>query len=246
MKRLLDVVVALTGLALASPVLLPVMLLVFLQDFHSPFYMAPRVGRGGRNFTMVKLRSMSIGADKTGVESTAQNDPRITRVGRWIRSYKLDELVQLWNVLIGQMSLVGPRPQVKLDVDLYTETEMGLLAVKPGITDLASIVFADEGDILEGHEDPDLAYNQLIRPWKSRLALVSIQHASLFLDLKILALTAIAIFSRDRALAGVQRILRDLNVNEDICAVALRDQTLKPSVPPGASTIVQSRQGQST
>ena len=189
---------------------------------------------------------MSIGADKTGVESTAQNDPRITRVGRWIRAYKLDELVQLWNVLIGQMSLVGPRPQVRLDVDLYTETEMGLLAVKPGITDLASIVFADEGDILKGHEDPDLAYNQLIRPWKSRLALVSIQHASLSLDLKILALTAIAIFSRDRALAGVQRILRDLNVNEDICTVALRDKTLEPSVPPGASTIVQSRQGQST
>ena len=246
MKRFLDIVVALTGLTLALPVLLPVMLLVFLQDFHSPFYLASRVGRGGRNFTMVKLRSMSIGADKSGVESTAQNDPRITRVGRWIRSYKLDEVVQLWNVLIGQMSLVGPRPQVRLDVDLYTETEMGLLGVRPGITDLASIVFADEGDILEGREDSDLAYNQLIRPWKSRLALVSIQHASLSLDLKILVLTATAIFSRGRALEGVQRILRDLNVDEEIRTVALRDKSLKPSVPPGASTIVQSRQRQST
>ena len=98
MKRLLDIVVALAGLTLASPVLLLFMLLIFLQDFHSPFYMASRVGRGSRNFTMVKLRSMSIGAEKPGVDSTAQNDPRITRVGRWVRSYKIDELVQLWNV----------------------------------------------------------------------------------------------------------------------------------------------------
>ena len=144
------------------------------------------------------------------------------------------------------MSLVGPRPQVRRDVDLYTEAEMGLLAVRPGITDLASIVFADEGDILEEHRDPDLAYNQLIRPWKSRLALLTVKHASLSLDFQILVLTAVAIFSRDRALAGVQRILRDLNVDEEIRTVALRDNSLEPSVPPGASTIVQSRQQQST
>jgi len=184
---------------------------------------------------------MSVGADKSGVDSTAQNDPRITRAGRWIRSYKLDELTQLWNVLTGQMSLVGPRPQVRRDVDLYTKAEMGLLAVRPGITDLASIVFSDEGDILKDHEDPDLAYNQLIRPWKSRLALANIEHASFSLDVKILRLTAIAIFSRDRALAGVQRILRYLNVDKEICTVALRDKSLEPSVPPGASEVVQSR-----
>lgn len=241
MKRFLDIFVALAGLTLASPVLLLFMLLIVLQDFHSPFYMASRVGRGGRNFTMVKLRSMSIGADKSGVDSTAQNDPRITRVGRWIRSYKLDELVQLWNVLTGQMSLVGPRPQVRRDVDLYTKTEMGLLAVRPGITDLASIVFSDEGDILKNIEDPDLAYNQLIRPWKSRLALINIEHASVSLDLKVIILTADAIFSRKRALAGVQRILRELNVDEEICTVALRDKPLESSVPPGASAIVHSR-----
>ena len=189
---------------------------------------------------------MVVNAAVNQVDSTSARDSRITPVGAFIRRFKLDELMQLWNVVIGDMSLVGPRPNVKRETDLYTPVEKALLAVRPGVTDLASIVFADEGDILEGHDDPDLAYNQLIRPWKSRLALVSIQHASLFLDLKILALTAIAIFSRDRALAGVQRILRDLNVNEDICTVALRDKTLKPSVPPGASTIVQSRQGQST
>ena len=141
----------------------------------------------------------------------------------------------------GQQADVGPRPNVKRETDLYTAVEKRLLAVRPGVTDLASIVFADEGDILEGHQDPDLAYNQLIRPWKSRLALVTIEQVSLALDVKILVLTAIAIFSRSRALAGVQRILRNLNVDKDIRTVALRDEPLEPSVPPGATEIVQSR-----
>jgi lipopolysaccharide/colanic/teichoic acid biosynthesis glycosyltransferase len=241
LKRLFDVFVALIGLIVASPVLLLFMLLVFLQDFHSPFYMASRVGRGGRDFTLVKLRSMTIGADRSGVDSTAQNDPRITRVGQMIRSYKLDELPQLWNVLTGKMSLVGPRPQVRRDADLYTEVEKGLLAVRPGITDLASIVFSDEGEILKDREDPDLAYNQLIRPWKSRLALANIQHSTPVLDLKLIYLTAVAILSRDKALDGVQKILADLDVDEDIRAVAARNKPLEPFPPPGASEVVQSR-----
>jgi lipopolysaccharide/colanic/teichoic acid biosynthesis glycosyltransferase len=241
LKRLFDVFVALIGLIVASPVLLLFMLLVFLQDFHSPFYMASRVGRGGRDFTLVKLRSMTIGADRSGVDSTAQNDPRITRVAQMIRSYKLDELPQLWNVLTGKMSLVGPRPQVRRDADLYTEVEKGLLAVRPGITDLASIVFSDEGEILKDREDPDLAYNQLIRPWKSRLALANIQHSTPVLDLKLIYLTAVAILSRDKALDGVQKILADLDVDEDIRAVAARNKPLEPFPPPGASEVVQSR-----
>lgn len=245
MKRFFDICVSLIGFTLASPILAPIMLVVFLQDFHSPLYLAPRVGRGGRDFIVVKLRSMSVGADITGVDSTAQDDPRITRVGRLIRSYKLDELTQLWNVLIGQMSLVGPRPQVRRDVDLYTDAEMELLAVRPGITDLASIVFADEGNILEGREDPDLAYNQLIRPWKSRLALINVQHSSVILDLRVIALTALAVVSRDRALAGVHKILKKLDVDQEIITVALRNNPLEPTPPPGASAIVQSRQQRS-
>ena len=121
---------------------------------------------------MVKLRSMIINADKNKVDSTASDDMRITRVGMMIRAYKLDELTQLINVLKGDMSLVGPRPNVQRDVDLYSETEKRLLSVKPGITDFSSIIFSDEGDILSGLDDPDIAYNQLIRPWKSRLGIL--------------------------------------------------------------------------
>ena len=124
---------------------------------------------------MVKIRSMIINADKTGVDSTSSDDMRITSVGKVIRKLKLDELSQLWNVLIGDMSLVGPRPNVKSETDLYTKIEKNLLNVKPGITDFSSIVFSDEGDILSGSDDPDLLYNQLIRPWKSRLSLFYIE-----------------------------------------------------------------------
>ncbi|VVM17401.1 hypothetical protein BSPWISOXPB_2715 [uncultured Gammaproteobacteria bacterium] len=117
------------------------------QDKKSPFYMAPRVGRNNIIFKMVKLRSMVSNADSSGVDSTSANDSRITPIGHKIRKYKLDEITQLWNVLIGDMSLVGPRPNVKNETDLYTSVEEKLLLVKPGITDFSSIVFSDEGDI---------------------------------------------------------------------------------------------------
>ena len=184
MKRLLDIVVSAGALIVLSPLLLVVATAVWLQDFHSPFYIAPRVARGNGTFRMVKFRSMTVGADRTGVDSTSASDSRITAVGRTIRAYKLDELVQLWNVLKGDMSLVGPRPQVRRDADLYTDVERGLLTARPGITDLASIVFSDEGDILKDEADPDLAYNQLIRPWKSRLGLLYVNHQSVRLDLR--------------------------------------------------------------
>ena len=113
MKRLIDVLVALTALILFSPLLLVIALLIFLYDFKSPFYVAPRVGQGGELFRMVKFRSMVVNADKTGVSSTSATDRRITPVGHFVRRYKVDELIQLWNVLLGDMSLVGPRPNVK-------------------------------------------------------------------------------------------------------------------------------------
>ena len=129
------------GLVLASPVLLPVMFLVWLQDKHSPFYIAPRVGRNERSFKMIKLRSMVINADKSGIDSTAANDSRITPLGQFIRRFKLDELTQLWNVLKGDMSLVGPRPNVKRQTDLYTRFEQKLLRVKPETTHITSVYF---------------------------------------------------------------------------------------------------------
>jgi lipopolysaccharide/colanic/teichoic acid biosynthesis glycosyltransferase len=240
-KRFLDICLSACGLLVISPLLLGVMLAIWLQDRHSPFYIAQRVGRGDTLFMMVKLRSMVVRADATGVDSTAGDDPRITSVGRFVRRYKLDEVMQLWNVLRGDMSLVGPRPNVKRETDLYTSQERDLLLVRPGITDIASIVFADEGDILDGREDPDLAYNQLIRPWKSRLGLIYVQQRSVFLDLRLVALTALAIVSRRRALDAVQGVLCALGVDGDIRQVARREEYLVPHPPPGSTEIVTHR-----
>ena len=241
MKRLIDVLVSLYGLVIGLPVLLPILFLVWLQDRHSPFYVAPRIGRGGRVFKMVKVRSMVIHADKTGVDSTSADDDRITSVGRFVRRFKIDEITQLWNVLKGDMSLVGPRPNVHRDVVLYTDVEKKLLSVRPGITDLSSVVFADEGEILEGRPDPDLSYNQLIRPWKSRLGLLYIEHQSVGLDLQLIFLTVIAVFSRPLALQGIQGLLKRLGAEEKLQQVSARAEELNPFPPPGALEVVSSR-----
>jgi lipopolysaccharide/colanic/teichoic acid biosynthesis glycosyltransferase len=241
MKRLLDIVGAAIGLLLASPVLLPVMFLIWWQDKHSPFYVAPRMGRGERAFRMVKLRSMVINADKSGVDSTAANDRRITGVGQFVRRYKLDELTQLWNVLKGDMSLVGPRPNVERETRMYTPVEKRLLGVRPGITDYASIVFADEGDILKEYADPDIAYNQVIRPYKGVLGLFYIEHSSIALDVKLIFLTALAIASRASALDAVVKDLRKRGASPELLAIAARNAPLQPAPPPGSDKLVTER-----
>lgn len=241
MKRAFDLVLSLLGLIVASPVLAVVMLLVWAQDRHSPFYIAPRVGRDGIPFRMVKLRSMVKNADKSGVDSTAADDMRITKVGHFIRRYKLDELMQLWNVVVGDMSLVGPRPNVERDVRLYTGEEKRLLSIRPGITDFASIVFADEGDILRGRDDPDLVYNQLIRPWKSRLGLYYVDNRTLAMDLRLIVLTIVAILSRESALSGVVALLRKHGAPLELVRAAGRSEPLTPFPPPGEDEVVTSR-----
>ncbi len=241
MKRLLDILISFSALLLFSPLLVTVMFLVWRQDRHSPFYVAPRVGLNQKDFNMVKLRSMIIDADKTGVDSTGSSDQRITPIGKFIRKYKLDELTQLWNVLIGDMSLVGPRPNVRRETDLYTEIEKDLLKVKPGITDFASIVFSDEGDILEDKEDPDLAYNQLIRPWKSRLGLIYIENENFFLDIKIIFYTVISILKRDTSIAWVVSRLASYDSDPQLIEVSRRNNVLYPFPPPGSDVIVGSR-----
>jgi lipopolysaccharide/colanic/teichoic acid biosynthesis glycosyltransferase len=240
-KRLADILASLFGLLASSPILLPVMFLVWKEDKKSPFYIAPRSGRNGMKFKMVKLRSMVVDADKSGVDSTSGNDMRITPIGHKIRRYKLDELVQLWNVLIGDMSLVGPRPNVKTETDLYTDVEKELLSVRPGITDFSSIVFSDESEILEGRDDPDLAYNQLIRPWKSRLGLIYIKNQSLLLDLQLIFYTVVAIISKPKALIWVAKKLNNLDVDADTVSVSKREVNLFPFPPPGSDEIVSSR-----
>jgi lipopolysaccharide/colanic/teichoic acid biosynthesis glycosyltransferase len=175
---------------------------------------------------------MVIGADLRGSSSTSNDDMRITAVGHFIRRYKIDELTQLWNVLMGDMSLVGPRPQVQSGVDLYTSREQDLLNVRPGITDFASIVFSDEGGILEGHPDPDLGYDQLIRPGKSLLGLFYVEHRSLSVDIRLVWLTLITIFSRSWALKGLQGLLKSLNAEADLVRLASRVDPLVPMDPP--------------
>ncbi len=190
---------------------------------------------------MLKLRSMVYKADTTGVSSTGGDDSRITWVGRIIRKIKLDEFPQLWNVLKGEMSLVGPRPNVEDEARLYTEEEKHLLDVRPGITDMASIVFADESDILKGHDDPDLAYNQLIRPWKSRLGLLYVEHASFWLDVQLIFMTILAIICRRPAVLRVGRLVQALGGNDTLCVAARRETELTPHPPPGMQEIVTVR-----
>ena len=172
------------------------------------------------------------------MNSTAATDTRITRVGHLLRALKLDELPQLGNVLIGEMSLVGPRPQVPDDAALYTAEERRMLEARPGITDLASIVFSDEGEILAGSVDPDLLYNQIIRPWKSRLALVYLERSCWSSDARVLLWTAGALVSRRWALARVVKLLGQWGVGQPLCGIARREAPLPAFPPPGARDVV--------
>ena len=234
-KRALDVVAAALLLVVAVPIMAAAMLAIWLDDGGPALYRAPRVGRGGRDFSMLKLRTMTIAADRQGAASTSRSDARITAIGRCLRATKVDELPQLWNVLAGDMSIVGPRPNSRRGgVDHYTAAEMRLLSIRPGITDLASIVFADEGAILDGAADPDARYDALIRPWKSRLGLLYIDHASAAADLAIIALTAIALIARPLALRGVDAVLFRWGASDALRRASLRREPLIPTPPPGA------------
>jgi len=235
-KRLFDVVVAGLVLVLAAPVLAVAMLLVWAQDGGPPLYRAIRVGHGDRDFAMFKLRSMAVG-DGQGATSTSRDDARITPLGRWLRRSKLDELPQFWNGLRGEMSVVGPRPNTRRGgVDRYTAAEMRLLTVRPGVTDLASIVFADEGDILADAADPDAAYDAMIRPWKSRLGLLYIDRARFADDLAIVALTALALVARSVALRGVDLVLARWDASDAVRQASRRREALMPTPPPEVAT----------
>jgi len=222
------------------PIWFPVMVLIWLYDFHNPFYIASRMAKNQGKFKMIKFRSMRINADKSGVNSTSGNDNRITPIGKYVRKFKLDEISQFFNVLLGDMSVVGPRPQVETDAKMYTSVENKMLEVRPGITDLASIVFADEGDILAGSDNPDLLYNQIIRPFKSRLALLTIEKSNLILDIKIILLTAINIFNRKKSLQAIHTLLVNWNSDEILIEIVKREKKLYPFPPPGSDSIVSS------
>jgi lipopolysaccharide/colanic/teichoic acid biosynthesis glycosyltransferase len=226
-KRGIDFVISLIGLVVLSPILGISCILIWCNDFRNPIYFAKRVGKKGASFNMYKLRSMRVNADLTGVSSTSVDDNRITGIGKIVRRFKLDELMQLGNVFIGNMSLVGPRPNTIVAVYGYSIDERKLISIKPGITDFSSIVFSDEGEILKGHLDPDMAYEELIRPGKSMLGLFYIDNQSMILDMQLVVATIVSIFSRKKALRYLVSILRKLNANNLLIRVASRQEPLR-------------------
>jgi len=188
-KKTVDIIIASIGFIVLSPLLVWIAWRIFVEDHGPIFYRGERIGLLGKPFRIFKFRTMVVDAEKLGVSSTSDDDPRITRIGRVLRKYKLDELPQLINVLLGDMSLVGPRPEVKKFTDLYTEEEKAILTVRPGITDWASIWNPDEGALLAGSSDPDKDYLEKIRPEKIRLQLKYVSEQSFLTDIRIIILT---------------------------------------------------------
>lgn len=194
MKRLFDLVLALLLLLLLAPLLICLAAWIKFSSAGPVFYRGWRAGLYGRPFRIFKFRTMLPNAEKLGGAETADDDPRITKAGHILRRFKLDELPQLFNVVRGDMSFVGPRPEVLEEVANYTAEEQKLLWVRPGVTDRASIKFHHEGRILRGSVDPHETYHRVIRPEKIRLGLEYVQHNSLLTDLQIVARTVYTIF----------------------------------------------------
>jgi len=194
-KRLFDIVFSFLGLIL---VFLPMLIIGFLIKRESPgpaFYRGTRVGKNSREFKIFKFRTMVVDAEKLGGPSTAIDDPRLLKIGPFLKKYQLDELPQLINVLKGEMSFVGPRPEVKTYVDMMTDEQRKIiLSIKPGMTDLASLYNFHEGEVLRGSSDPEKDYMENIRPKKIHLQMEYVKTRSFMLDLKIIFKTIMKIF----------------------------------------------------
>lgn len=194
-KRLFDIIFSFLGLITTAPLLGITALLVKLNSPGQVFYKGERVGKNEKYFKIFKFRTMVENAEELGGPSTAGDDPRLTKIGKFLKKYQLDELPQLINVLKGEMSFVGPRPEVKMYVDMMTEEERNtILSIKPGMTDLASLWNFHEGEILKGSPDPEKTYLEKIRPEKIRLQIKYVKNRSFWLDLKIILKTLIKLF----------------------------------------------------
>ena len=195
-KRLFDFFSSLIGIIILSPILLIISLAIKLGSSGPVFYRGLRVGKDKKLFKIFKFRTLVINADKIGGPSTSDDDPRLTKIGKFLRKYKLDELPQLFNVIKGEISLVGPRPEVPEYAKLYKNKEQIVFKVKPGITDLASLWNADEGAILKGSSAPEKIYLEQIRPEKVRLQIKYVKERSFVGDLKIIFKTLKKILNR--------------------------------------------------
>ena len=196
MKRIFDIVASGIGLILLSPLFIILTIWIKCDSIGPVFYKQVRVGRNNMDFQLFKFRSMRVGSDKKGLITVGGHDPRITRSGYYIRKYKLDEFPQLINVFKGDMSLVGPRPEVRKYVDMYTEEQMHVLDVRPGITDLASIRYRNENELLERVNDPDKYYVEVIMPDKLRINLEYVARHSFTFDIRLIFQTFRAIVSK--------------------------------------------------
>ncbi len=186
MKRIFDVVASGLGLLVLSPFFLLLAVWIKLDSAGPVFYRQVRVGRYNRNFRLFKFRSMRVGSDKKGLITVGGRDPRVTRSGYFIRKYKLDELPQLINVLLGDMSLVGPRPEVRKYVEMYTSEQLHVLDVRPGITDMASIRYRNENELLVEAEDPEAFYIKVVMPDKLKINLEYVAKHSFWFDMKLI------------------------------------------------------------
>ena len=195
-KRLFDLSCSLIGIIILSPLLLIISILVKIGSRGPIFYRSTRIGKGKKPFKLYKFRTLVSNADKIGGPSTSDDDPRMTGVGKFLRKYKLDELPQFFNVIKGEMSLVGPRPEIPEYAKLYNKKEQIIFDVKPGITDLASIWNSNEGALLKGSKDPEKEYLEKIRPKKVKLQIQYIQEKSFIGDLKIILKTLRKIFHK--------------------------------------------------
>ena len=194
MKRLFDILFSLFGLIILSPVLIVIALFIKLESKGSIFYRQTRVGKNNTDFRIFKFRTMFVGSDKKGLLTLGDRDSRVTKVGYYLRKYKLDELPQLINVLIGDMSFVGPRPEVRKYVDLYSEEDLQIFKIRPGITDYASIEFRDEAELLKNTDNPESVYINQIMPQKLALNKKYVANHSLFTDVSIIINTIKSIF----------------------------------------------------
>lgn len=193
MKRVFDIIASGLGLLILSPLFLVIAVWVKLDSPGPVFYKQVRVGRNNKDFYLYKFRSMRVGSDKKGLITVGGRDPRVTRSGYYIRKYKLDEFPQLINVFKGDMSLVGPRPEVRKYVDLYTPEQMHVLDVRPGITDLASIRYRNENELLEQASDPEQYYRDVVMQDKLRINLEYVRNHSFLGDIRLIFNTFIAI-----------------------------------------------------
>lgn len=196
MKRLLDIIICFIASLLLAPVWIILPLLIVIDSEGNPFYVQKRVGKDNKDFNLLKFRTMYAGTDKKGLLTVGDNDRRITRIGYFLRKYKLDELPQLFNIIKGDMSIVGPRPEVRKYVQLYNEHQRNVLKVRPGLTDYASIEYIAESELLAQSDDPEYTYIQDIMPKKIELNLKYIENQSLRLDFELIVKTLLKIIGK--------------------------------------------------